>query len=189
MFEEKRQYPFSKKHEEKGLGAIASEQNIQIEASAFQAPTSQVNAIEPTIKINYNNTTAVSSGTVTNNNFSLMRDNEEIDLTTRARNARDVLYDSVLLSINKARRKSAEKAKEVITRDINPAEIAAKKDAQDIAALGESVEGLARTFESLMTQIRKQPFYSEQVRLLTGYKKYSKSRLTYLTHASIWLRG
>ena len=180
MFEEKRQYPFSKKHEEKGLGAIASEQNIQIEASAFQAPTSQVNAIEPTIKINYNNTTAVSSGTVTNNNFSLMRDNEEIDLTTRARNACDVLYDSVLLSINKARRKSAEKAKKIVTRNINPAAIAAKKDAQDIASLGESVEGLARTFESLMTQIRKQPFYSEQVRLLTGYKKLLKEQINVL---------
>jgi hypothetical protein len=176
MFEEKRQYPFSKKHEEKGLGSIASEQDIQMEVSSVQAPTSQVNGIEPTIKRNYNNATTVSIGTVTNNNFSLMRDEEETDLTTRARNAGDVLYDSVLLSLDKAGRKSAEKAKEVITRDINPAAIAAKKDAQDIAALGESVEGLARTFESLMTEIRKQP-YSEQVRLLTGYKKLLKEQI------------
>jgi hypothetical protein len=175
MSEEKRQYLFSKKHEEKGLGAIASERNIQIEASAVQASTPQVNAIEPTIKRNYNNTTTVSIRTVTNNNFSLMRD-EETDLTTRVRNSGDALYDSVLLSIDKTRRKSAEKAKEVVTRDINPAVIAAKKDAQDIAALGESVEGLARTFESLMTEIRKQP-YSEQVRLLTGYKKLLKEQI------------
>ena len=175
MFEEKRQYPFSKKLEEKGLGAIASERDIQIEVSAVQAPTPQVNAIEPTIKRNYNNTTTVSIGTVTNNNFSLMRD-EETDLTKRVRKSGDVLYDSVLLSIDKARRKFAEKAKEVVTRDINPAAIAAKKDAQDIAALGESVEGLARTFESLMTEIRKQP-YSEQVHLLTGYKKLLKEQI------------
>ena len=178
MFEEKRQYPFSKKHEEKGLGAIASEQDIQIEVSSVQAPTPQVNAIEPTIKRNYNNTTTtttVSIRTVTNNNFSLMRD-EETDLTKRVRKSGDVLYDSVLLSIDKARRKFAEKAKEVVTRDINPAAIAAKKDAQDIAALGESVEGLARTFESLMTEIRKQP-YSEQVHLLTGYKKLLKEQI------------
>jgi hypothetical protein len=176
MFEEKRQYPFSKKHEEKGLGAIASKQDIQIEVSAVQAPTPQVNAIEPTIKRNYNNTTTtVSIGTVTNNNFSLMRD-EETDLTKRVRKSGDVLYDSVLLSIDKARRKFAEKAKEVVTRDINQAAIAAKKDAQDIAALGESVESIARTFESLMTEIRKQP-YSEQVHLLTGYKKLLKEQI------------
>ena len=76
MFEQKRQYPFSKKHEEKGLSANVSEQDIQIEVSTVHAPTHQVNAIEPTIKrINNNNTTptTVSGGIATNNNFSLMR--------------------------------------------------------------------------------------------------------------------
>jgi hypothetical protein len=177
MFEDKRQYPFSKEHEEKGLGAIASEQDIQIEVSTVQAPMHQVNVIESTIKRNnYNNTTAVSTATATNNNFSLMGD-EETDLTTRVRNAADVLYDSVLLSIDKAKRKSVEKAKEIVTKDISPAAIAAKNDAQDIAALGESVEGIARTFENLMTEIRKQP-YSEQVHLLTGYKKLLKEQIS-----------
>ncbi len=178
MFEDKRQYPFTKKHEEKGLGAIASEEDIQIEISPVQATTHQVNAIEPTIKTNNNNnnkTTAVSTATATNNNFSLMGD-EETDLTMRVRNAGDVLYDSVLLSIDKAKRKSVEKAKEVATRDISPAAIAAKKDAQDIAALGESVECIARTFENLMTEIRKKS-YSEQVNLLTGYKKLLKEQI------------
>jgi hypothetical protein len=177
MFEMKRQYPFSKKHEENGLGVNASEQDIQIEVSTVQAPTHQVNAIEPTIKTNNNNKiTAVSTATATNNNFSLMRD-EETDLTMRVRNAGDVLYDSVLLSIDKAKRKSVEKAKELAARDISPAAIVAKNDAQDIAALGEFVEGLARTFENLMTEIRKQP-YSEQVRLLTGYKKLLKEQIS-----------
>jgi hypothetical protein len=95
---------------------------------------------------------------------------------TGVRNAGDVLYDSVLLSIDKAKRKSVEKAKEVATRDISPAAIAAKKDAQDIATLGDSVEGIARTFENLMTEIRKKS-YSEQVRLLTGYKKLLKEQI------------
>jgi hypothetical protein len=177
MFEMKRQYPFSKKHEENGLGVNASEQDIQIEVSTVQAPTHQVNAIEPTIKTNNNNKiTAVSTATATNNNFSLMRD-EETDLTMRVRNAGYVLYDSVLLSIDKAKRKSVEKAKELAARDISPAAIVAKNDAQDIAALGEFVEGLARTFENLMTEIRKQP-YSEQVRLLTGYKKLLKEQIS-----------
>lgn len=178
MFEDKRQYPFTKEHEEKILGAIASEEDIQIEISPVQATTHQVNAIEPTIKTNNNNnkTTAVSTATATNNNFSLMGD-EETDLTMRVRNAGDVLYDSVLLSIDKAKRKSVEKAKEVATRDISPAAIAAKNDAQDIAALGESVEGIARTFENLMTEIRKKS-YSEQVNLLTGYKKLLKEQIS-----------
>lgn len=178
MFEQKRQYPFSKKHEEKGLGANVSEQDIQIEVSTVHAPTHQVNAIEPTIKRNNNNNTTpttVSGGIATNNNFSLMR-YEETDLTTRVRNAGDALYDSVHLSMDKAMRKFTEKAKEVATRDINSAAIAAKKDAQDIAALGDSVEGLARTFESLMTEIRKRP-YSQQVNLLTGYKKLLKEQI------------
>jgi hypothetical protein len=177
MFEQKRQYPFSKKHEEKGLGANVSEQDIQIEVSTVHAPTHQGNAIEPTIKRNNDNntTTTISGGIATNNNFSLMR-YEETDLTTRVRNAGDALYDSVHLSMDKAMRKSTEKAKEVATRDINPAAIAAKKDAQDIAALGDSVEGLARTFESLMTEIRKRP-YSQQVNLLTGYKKLLKEQI------------
>jgi hypothetical protein len=104
-----------------------------------------------------------------------MRD-EESDITTRVRNAGDVLYDSLLLSIDKAKRKSVEKAKELATRDISPAAIAAKNDAQDIATLGDSVEGIARTFENLMTEIRKKS-YSEQVRLLTGYKKLLKEQI------------
>ena len=178
MFEQKRQYSFSKKHEEKGLAANVSEQDIQIEVSTVHAPMHQVNAIEPTIKrINNNNnttTTTISGGIATNNNFSLMR-YKETDLTTRVRNAGDALYDSVHLSMDKAMRKSTEKAKEFATRDINLAAIAAKKDAQDIAALGDSVEGLARTFESLMTEIRKRP-YSQQVNLLTGYKKLLKEQ-------------
>ena len=181
MFEQKRQYPFSKKHEEKGLGANVSEQDIQIEVSTVHAPTHQVNAVEPTMKRNNNNntttttTTTVSGGIATNNNFSLMR-YKETDLTTRVRNAGDALYDSVHLSMDKAMRKSTEKAKEVVTRDISPAAIAAKKDAQDITALGDSVEGLARTFESLITQIRKRP-YSQQVNLLTGHKKLLKEQI------------
>jgi hypothetical protein len=82
MFEDKRQYPFLKKHDEKGLGADSSEQDIQIEVSTVQAPMHQINATELTIKRNNNNnTTTVSTGTAINNNFSLMRD-EESDITT-----------------------------------------------------------------------------------------------------------
>lgn len=178
MFEGERQYLFSKEHEEKRLGVNSSEQDIQIDVLTVQGPTDQINAIEPTIKRNNNsNITTVSTGTATNNNISLIRD-EERDITMKVRTAGDALYDSVVVSIDKAKNKSVEKAKKVITRDANPAAaIAAKKDAQDIAALGDSVEGLARTFENLMTEIRKKP-YSEQVRLLTGYKKLLKEQIS-----------
>lgn len=177
MFEEERHYLFSKEHEEKRLGANSSEQDIQIEVLTVRAPTDQINASGSTINRNNNsNITIVSTGIATNNNISLIRD-EEIDTTMKVRTAGDALYDSVVVSIDKAKRKSVEKAKEVVTRDANPAAaIAAKKDAQDIATLGDSVEGLARTFENLMTEIRNKP-YSEQVRLLTGYKKLLKEQI------------
>ena len=128
----------------------------------------QENAIEPAVIENTSITTTA--------NFQLMTQEEE-DLTIKVRRAADALYDLVVAAIEKAKRRSVEKAKEFLSKDINPTAIAAKKDAQDIAALGVSVEGLARTFESLMTEIRIQP-YSEQVLLLTGYKKLLKEQIS-----------
>ena len=139
----------------------------------------QENAIEPAVIENTSITTTA--------NFHLITQEEE-DLTIKVRRAADALYDLVVAAIEKAKRRSVEKAKEFLSKDINPTAIAAKKDAQDIAALGESVEGLARTFESLMTEIRKQP-YSEQVNLLTGYRSCSRSKLTSLIHVFVWQRG
>ena len=89
----------------------------------------------------------------------------------------DAFYDLVISFIEKAKFISSQKIKELTANDnIGPNAIATKEDAQDIAALGESVEGLARTFETIMTEIRKQP-YSEQVVLLTGYKKLLKEQI------------
>ena len=127
----------------------------------------QENAVEPVV---INDTTITAT-----DNFQLITQKKE-DLTVKVRTAGDALYDLVVAAIEKAKRKSVEKAKELISKDINPIAIAAKKDARDIAALAGSVEGLARTFESLMTEIRKQP-YSEQVHLLTGYKKLLKEQI------------
>lgn len=173
MSERKRQAPLSEKEkqgekrEEEDDKDEASEQDIQIEVP--DATRSQENAIEPVVK--ENTTTIITTAT----NFHLMTQEEE-DLSIKVRNAGDALYDLVLSAIEKARFVSAQKVKELATRDISPAAIAAKKDARDIAALGESVESLARTFESLMTEMRKQP-YSEQVPLLRGYKKLLKEQI------------
>jgi hypothetical protein len=119
---------------------------MQIEVSNTKATMHQVNAIEPIVEGDNNNTTIT-----TTTNFHMIAQEEE-DLTIKVRNADDALYDLVLSAIQKAKIISAQKVKELATGDISPAAIAAKKDARDIAALGESVEGLARTFESLMTE-------------------------------------
>ena len=106
-----------------------------------------------------------------------MSGQERQDFTTKLRVSGDAFYDMAMLAILKAKTKSVEKAKELAARDISSAAIAARIDADDITSLGDSVEDIARTFESLMTEIGKQP-YSEQVRLLTGYNKLLKEQIS-----------
>jgi hypothetical protein len=176
MSDQKGQAPLSEKGEEGDNADDASEQDMQIEVSETTQPitttTSQESAIEPIVM---EDTTTTLTLTTSSKNFHLITQEEE-DLTIKVRNAGDALYDLVLSAIEKAKILSAQKVKELATRDISPAAIAAKKDARDIAALGESVESLARTFESLMTEMRKQP-YSEQVQLLRGYEKLLKEQI------------
>lgn len=184
MSEQKRPAPTSEKEEEKREEVEvddddASEQDMQIEVSKTTKAitTSQKNAIKPVVKEDnnnyYNTTTRITTAAAAD--FHLMTQ-EEDDLMIKVRNAGDALYDLVLSAIEKAKTISAQKVKELATRDISPAAIAAKKDAHDIAALGESVESLASTFERLMTEMRKQP-YPEQVHLLRGYKKLLKEQI------------
>jgi hypothetical protein len=174
MSEKRRQAPISRKEEKRKqeeedyVEYDASEQDRQIEASNTKTTILQDNAIQHVVE-GENTTTNTTTTTTTANNFHLMTKEEE-DLTIKVRNTSDALYYLVLSAIEKAKTISSQKVKELVTRDISPAAIAAKKDAYDISTLGESVEGLARTFESLMTEMRKQP-YSEQVHLLTGYRK------------------
>lgn len=184
MSEQKRPAPISEKEEEKREEVEvddddASEQDMQIEVSKTTKAitTSQKNAIKPIVKEDnnnyYNTTTRITTAAAAD--FHLMTQ-EEDDLMIKVRNAGDALYDLVLSAIEKAKTISAQKVKELATRDISSAAIAAKKDAHDIAALGESVESLASTFERLMTEISKQP-YPEQVHLLRGYKKLLKEQI------------
>ncbi len=173
MSEQERQDLTSKKEEENTrIDDATSGQDLLVEVSSTQAPTHQGNAIKPAVNRDNND----NSITTADSDFHAITD-EEADLTTKVRTAGDALYDMVMLAIHKAKTKSVEKTKELATRDISPAAIAAKKDAHDITALGDSVEGLAKTFESLMTEIRKQP-YSEQVHLLTGYRKLLKEQIS-----------
>ena len=163
MSEQRRQAPISRKEEKRKqeeedyVEYGASEQDRQIEASNTKTTILQDNAIQHVVE--GENTTTNTTTTTTANNFHLMTKEEE-DLTIKVRNTGDALYYLVLSAIEKAKTISSQKVKELVTRDISPAAIAAKKDAHDISTLGESVEGLARTFESHMTEMRKQP-YSE----------------------------
>jgi hypothetical protein len=61
--------------------------------------------------------------------------------------------------------------------DFNPSARIAAKDSADIATLGPSVEGLARTFEDVMTGIRHE-LYEEQANLLTGYEKLLQEQIS-----------
>ena len=161
MSEEKQQTPIAEKEEHKEVEGDASEQkDMQVKISTKTNMTTSENSIEPAV---------IEDTAITVDKFDVTTQEEE-DLAIKVRNAGDAFYDLVSSALGKAKNISVEKAKELVSKDINPAAIEAKKDAQDIATVGESVENLARTFESLMTEIRKQP-YSEQVRLLTGYKK------------------
>jgi hypothetical protein len=123
---------------------------MQIEVSNTKTTMHQVNTIESIVEGDNNNNNNNTTITTTAN-FNMITQEEE-DLTIKVRKAGDALYDLVLNAIQKAKIISAQKVKELATGDISPAPIAAKKDARDIAALGESVESLARTFESLMTE-------------------------------------
>ncbi len=154
--------PNAEKEEEHNEGkenASEQQQDMQIKISTTTSVTPSDNAIEP----------VVIEETITVDNFGATSKEEE-DLTIKVRNAGDAFYDLVVSAVQKAKTVSVEKAKEIISKDLNPAAVAAKKDALDISTLGQSVEALARTFESIMTELRKQP-YSDQVPLLTGYKK------------------
>jgi hypothetical protein len=160
MSEEKQQTPIAESEEYDEVEGDASEQeDMQVKISTKTNMNTSENSVGP----------VVIEDTITVDKFDVPSQDEE-DLTIKVIKAGDAFYDLVTSAIEKAKNISVEKAKELVSKDINPAAIEAKKDAQDIATVGESAENLARTFESLMTEIRKQP-YSEQVNLLTGYKK------------------
>lgn len=98
------------------------------------------------------------------------------DLTIKAKRANDAVLDMITAAVDKAKAVASSKAKEVMAKPLDPGIIAATKDANDISALGGMVEGLARTFEDTMTEVRKYP-YTEQVDLLKGYKKLLEEQI------------
>jgi hypothetical protein len=172
--EKKQQVPNSEQDDTNEKEEDPLGQDKESEVPTTNAITSQETAIEPIVKEDNNSTITTTARPTTDFHVTTQ---EEEDLTMKVRNAGDAFYYLVKSAIEKAKTISAQKVKELATGDIiSPAAITTKKDAQDIASLGGPVEGLARTFENLMTEIRKQS-YSEQVNLLTGYKKLLKEQI------------
>jgi hypothetical protein len=145
-----------------------SKEDVRVEVSDTKIPQHEVHPIDPIDKRENITTTTPA-------NFHLMTAEEE-DLTMKLRNTGDAFYNLVTSAIERAKNISEQKAKEIAAGDLSPATLAAKEDARDIATLGDSVEDLARTFENLMTELRKQP-YSEQVPFLKGYKKLLEEQI------------
>jgi hypothetical protein len=103
---------------------------------------------------------------------------EEEELTVKARRAGYALQDLLSAAVDRAKAIAKEKTEQLAkTTELGPGAISATKDAQDIARLGPMVVDLARNFEDVMTNIRKQS-YDDQVKLLTGYKKLLEEHIS-----------
>lgn len=103
---------------------------------------------------------------------------EEEELTVKARRAGYALQDLLSAVVDRAKVVAKEKTEQLAkTAELGPGAISATKDAQDIGRLGPMVVDLARNFEDVMTNIRKQS-YDDQVKLMTGYKKLLEEHIS-----------
>lgn len=113
--------------------------------------------------------------------------NDEVKLTTtegkeddfgqKTKKAQNAFQDLFTTSIDKGKSIASQEAKKLAAMDFNPSARIAAKDSADIAMLGPSVEGLARTFEDVMTGIGQES-YDEQANLLTGYEKLLQEQIS-----------
>jgi hypothetical protein len=108
---------------------------------------------------------------------------EEESVSAKAKETGQSLKELVAAMSRKARAAIEEKTKDL--DKVNPSDISAAQDAKAIGALGEHVELLIRTFEDVMTGIRKEP-YDEQARLLNGYKKLLEEQINVINSRIDW---
>jgi hypothetical protein len=105
---------------------------------------------------------------------------EEESVSAKAKEAGQSLKELVKSFSKKAKTVTEEKTKQLKDQAAEVQQISTKKDAQDIQALGANVEKVITTFEDTMTEIRNEP-YSEQERLLIGYKKLLEEQINVIT--------
>ena len=115
---------------------------------------------------------------VSNNEDKLTTtEGKEDDFGQKTKKAQNAFQDLFTTAIEKGKSIASQKAKKLAAMDFNPSARIAAKDSADIAMLGPSVEGLARTFEDVMTGIRQES-YDEQANLLTGYEKLLQEQIS-----------
>jgi hypothetical protein len=102
---------------------------------------------------------------------------KEDDFGQKTKKAQNAFQDLFTTSIDKAKSIASQEAKKLAAMDFNPSARIAAKDSADIAMLGPSAEGLARTFEDVMTGIGQES-YDEQANLLTGYEKLLQEQIS-----------
>ena len=101
---------------------------------------------------------------------------EEESISARARDVGQSLTDLVTYMGHKAKAITEQGTTGLKAQADQIADLDLKKDARDIQNLGSNIDNIINVFEDIMTDIRKER-YSEQQRLLVGYKKLLEEQI------------
>jgi hypothetical protein len=101
---------------------------------------------------------------------------EEESISARARDVGQSLRDLVIYMGQKAKAITEQGTTGLKAQADQIDDLDLKKDARDIQNLGSNIDNIINVFEDIMTDIRKER-YSEQQRLLVGYKKLLEEQI------------
>ena len=101
---------------------------------------------------------------------------EEESISARARDVGQSLRELVTYMGQKAKAISQQSTTSLKAQADQIVDLDLKKDARDIQNLGSNIDNIINVFEDIMTDIRKER-YSEQQRLLVGYKKLLEEQI------------
>ena len=101
---------------------------------------------------------------------------EEESISARARDVGQSLRELVTYMGQKAKAITEQGTTGLKAQADQIADLDLKKDARDIQNLGSNIDNIINVFEDIMTDIRKER-YSEQQRLLVGYKKLLEEQI------------
>ena len=108
--------------------------------------------------------------------YELKPSPEEESISARARDVGQSLRDLVTYMGQKAKAITEQGTTGLKAQADQIADLDLKKDARDIQNLGSNIDNIINVFEDIMTDIRKER-YSEQQRLLVGYKKLLEEQI------------
>jgi hypothetical protein len=101
---------------------------------------------------------------------------EEESISARAKDVGQSLRELVTYMGQKTKAISEQSTTSLKAQADQIADLDLKKDARDIQNLGSNIDNIINVFEDIMTDIRKER-YSEQQRLLVGYKKLLEEQI------------